>query len=259
MTNTKIIAPTDCPSCGALLERVNDQLFCPNNVDCPAQTSKKLQNFCKSLKIKGFGEATLDKLGFTSINQLLLADESDYIEAGFSQTMASKLAMEVDQRLARKFTIPEFISSLSIPLIGNSAGAKLANVKDIDSLHSVEYLTSLGLGEKASGNLSQWVINEWPKYKELWNPLITIKSQTSVTAESPRRGTVVITGKLNDFKNRSDATVYLQNLGYEVKTSVTKTTDYLISEDGSRGSSYTKAQQNNIKILTIKELEDINE
>lgn len=259
MTNTKIIAPTDCPSCGSLLERVNDQLFCPNKVDCPAQTSKKLQNFCKNLKIKGFGEATIEKLGFVSINELILADESEYIEAGFSQTMASKLAMEVDQRLARKFTIPEFISSMSIPLIGNSAGAKLANVESIDSLYSVEYLTSLGLGEKASSNLSQWVLKEWPMYKELWNPLITIKSQTSVTTDLPSKGVVVITGKLNDFKNRSDATVYLENLGFEVKTSVTKATDYLISEDGSRGSSYTKAQQNNIRILTIKELEDIHE
>jgi len=153
MSTTKIIAPEGCPSCSALLYRVNDQLFCPNNIDCPAQCTKRVQNFCKKLKIKGFGEATIDKLGFITINDLMLADEGSYIEAGFSEHMASKLVATLEARLEQMISIPEFLSAMSIPLIGDSAAAKLTNVSSINELVSLEKLKSLGLGDTAAQNL----------------------------------------------------------------------------------------------------------
>ena len=57
----EIIIPTHCPACNSVLDIVNDQLFC-RNPDCPAKSSKRIEHFAKTLKIKGLGKATIEKL-----------------------------------------------------------------------------------------------------------------------------------------------------------------------------------------------------
>ena len=57
----EIIIPTHCPACNSELDTVKDQLFC-RNPNCPAQSSKKVEHFAKTLKIKGLGAVTIEKL-----------------------------------------------------------------------------------------------------------------------------------------------------------------------------------------------------
>jgi DNA ligase (NAD+) len=40
---------------------VKDQLYC-NNPNCPGKTSKKIEHFASTLKIKGLGPRTVQKL-----------------------------------------------------------------------------------------------------------------------------------------------------------------------------------------------------
>ena len=62
MRNTETIQiPTHCPACASELVEINYQLFCQSTV-CPAQSSKKIEAFCKKTKIKGLGPKTIDKL-----------------------------------------------------------------------------------------------------------------------------------------------------------------------------------------------------
>jgi len=70
---TQIQAPTNCPSCDSMLEVVNYLLYC-RNVACSAQSTKKIQHFANTLKIKGLGEATIGKLGVSDINDLYALD-----------------------------------------------------------------------------------------------------------------------------------------------------------------------------------------
>lgn len=248
----KIIPPTTCPSCGAYLERQNAQLFCPNNVDCPAQTGKRLQNFCKVLKIKGFGESTLQKLEFSSLNDLVLADKSDFLMAGFSDHMATKLVSAIKERIDAGITIPEFISALSIPLVGNVAASKLQVSKMEDITQS--YCKSVGLGDKVTNNLVMWVNTEWPLMAEYWDSKLTktIKEQKAPTTDI----VVCITGKLEGY-SRSEAQAHLEALGVTVKSSVTKAVTHLVCDEAnSTSSSVTKAKQLNIQIITLRDLED---
>ena len=62
----KIQAPTHCPSCSSTLEWRNDLLYCENTA-CEGKSSQKLEHFAKTLKIKGLGPATIDKLQLESI------------------------------------------------------------------------------------------------------------------------------------------------------------------------------------------------
>ena len=68
MTKT-ISPPTNCPSCHSILEWTNDQLFCKND-NCPAKSSKLVEHFAKTLKIKGLGPKTVEKLSLDSINKI---------------------------------------------------------------------------------------------------------------------------------------------------------------------------------------------
>lgn len=250
----KIIAPTECPVCGSSLELVNAQLFCRNS-ECPAQTSKKVQHFCKVLKIKGFGETTLNKLGITHINELLHLDAKNM--SGVGDKTRSNLINQVEDRLRRRIPVSEFIQAQSIPLVGSSLSSKLDGL-DFDAI-TEDALKSLGAGDKATANLLDWLHNDWfGDLENHWAKYIdTTKTKTEgMVAET--KGDVCITGKLNDFPNRNAAAEYLKTIGWNVKSSVTKTVKYLVCEDDTKinSSSYKKAQSLGIEILKIKDLED---
>jgi len=247
----KILPPIECPSCSALLERVKDQLFCSNKTDCPAQSSGKIINFCKKLKIKGFGEATVEKLNLTSINDLANLTVPMAETCGFSSHMANKLVDTIKTRLQNKIATHEFLAALSIPLLGDSAGEKLKGC-NLSSI-SYELCKAKGLGDKLTDNLLEWYQLDWPELQAVWQPYLETAEQVQ-TVTTKKGVTVVITGKLNNYKNRTDASSFLEQEGYTVKSSVTKDTNYLICEDGTTGSSYQKAKSLNIPIITIEEL-----
>jgi len=251
----KIITPTNCPSCGSILELVKDQLFCRNGNECPAQSTKKIQNFAKKLKMKGFGEVTLQTLDFTSINDLVTFTPEYIISKGLSTLMATKLHNVITDRVTAGISPNDFLAAMSIPLIGDGAMRKLS----FDSIEEITYdmcITS-GIGDKAARNLLEWVATEWSLYKNHWCPHFKITK--SLTPSVQNNGMVVcITGKLTNFKNRTEAGTFLQAQGYEVKTSVTKMVTHLICEDGSTGSSYQKALKSGITITTIKNLLEDN-
>jgi DNA ligase (NAD+) len=250
----KIIPPTHCPSCGSTLHRQNAQLFCLDKTECPAQTGKRLQNFCKVLKIKGFGEATLQKLEFNTLNDFINATVADFTNSGFSEHMAAKLVASIRDRIDSGITFNDFISALSIPLIGDVAARKLliSKMEDI----SIETCKAAGLGDKASHNLVLWRNQEWPEMKPYWDSVL--KSSTKPTIKTQHTNIAVcITGKLDGY-SRSEAQTYLESLGVTVKSSVTKQVTHLVcEEENSTSSSVQKAKQLNIPIITIRDLEDI--
>lgn len=242
-----MLIPTTCPSCESKLERVKDQLFCRSS-DCPAQNSKIVENFCKKMKIKGFGPQTIAKLELSSISEIYSLKLSD-ASAVIGETMAQKLVAEVDAK--RTVDFGTFISSLGIPLIGGVAGKKIASVSsDWLSLPKAKSV----LGEKAMQSLEKWMNSSVGQDTMLAPITFTKQVLESSPSKGSATGTVVITGKLTDYKNRSEAATYLESLGYTVTGSVSSKTNYLIVEDGSTSSKTQKANDLKIPILTIKQL-----
>ena len=250
----KIIAPTACPSCNALLERVVTEiavtLMCPNNVDCPAQTGKRLEKFCKALSIKGFGPATLAKLPVTTVPEFLDLTIENFINAGFSDLMANKLHKELLDKTV-KMPMDKFLEGLAITGFGSTASKTVANqvstlaeafTKEIVSPRLTELLQEFGYDNPWIFDLEDRVV---PPFKA---------ETVQVTVSSSE--VVVITGSLQDYKNRKEAASYLAQFGVTIKDTVTKATTYLVCEDGkTSSSSYTKAIELGIEIGTIKELE----
>lgn len=247
----KIVPPTNCPSCDFGLVFVKDQLFC-KNPDCSAQNSKRVQHFAKKLKIKGFGEVTLQKLQISSIPELLAYTVEYGIEHGLGQKTAQNLYDSVDNFNTSNTDLAELVAALGIDMIGDTAGRKLQNV--VGSLQEIDASKCMiaGLGDKASASLLKALGSLEP---EIFN-IKTSKQLTRANAEvGESKGDICVTGKLNNYKNRTEAAAFLQSLGWDCKDSVTKTVKYLICEDGNTSSSsYTKAINNNIEVLTIEEL-----
>lgn len=249
----KIESPTNCPSCGGKLELVNAQLFCRNSTLCPAQNSKLLESFCKKMKVKGFGPATLEKLELLSIASLFYITEDELVSV-LGEKVGKKLYREIELKIKGVVDFGQLLGSLGIPLIGDVAARKLA-----EKYQSFDSLKAEG---KAGVNLEAWLNSEIGREIVLlpWNFETTEHKQEASSVET-NGITVCITGSLDNFKNRAEASSYLEGLGYIVKKSVTKDLNYLICEDSTKvgSSSYKKAVANGTPVVTINDLIDLQQ
>lgn len=238
----KIEIPTVCPCCSYPLELVNDQLFCRNTA-CDAQLSKKVEHFCKTLGIKGMGSKTIEKLGLADITELFYLDVDSVAEALSSKTVATKLLNEIEK--AKQADLATVIASFSIPLVGGTASKKIcAAVSNIDEI-TYETCRSAGLGEKVSQNLVGWLETEFIEVREFL-PFSFTSQQVPVQSGGK---SVCITGKLSSFKTKSEAYKALEEAGFKVTETVTKSTDYLVDEDNKGSSKRKKADDLGITII----------
>ena len=249
-----IVPPTRCPSCGSKLGLVKDQLFC-SNPDCEATSSKKVEHFAKTLKIKGLGPKTIEKLSLSSPTEIYSISQAEIISI-LGEKMGEKLSSQIE--LSKKSDLILLIPAFSIPLIGNTASKKL--VKVISDIHDItpNKCMEAGLGPKACANLNNWLETEF--YGDLEYLPFDFKAEVVDVIQDIGK-TVCITGKLNDFKNRSLAGEYLESFGFKVASSVTKKTDYLVDEEDKQSSKRTKAESLGISMITIKQIfkkENIN-
>lgn len=240
---TKIEAPTKCPSCGSTLEWSNHLLYC-KNPSCASKVSKKIEHYARSLKIKGLGPATIAKLKLTDISDLYLHNKESIAEALNSDKLAEKLVYEIEN--SKKAPLNLLLPAFSIPLVGKSAAEKLSltcrNIFDIND----QTCRAAGLGPKVTENLLNWLDTEFHLIEKL--PLsFTFIQQTKPTEV---KGTVCISGKLKTFKTKAEATKVLTELGYVVKSTVTKDVTILVNESGIESAKTQHARKSGINIVT---------
>jgi len=245
----KIQILTQCPVCSSKLVRINDQLFCQNNL-CDAKVFKSIIHFVKALKIKGLGEKTIEKLGLESINSIYTLSK-DYIVSELGEKLGIKLYNEIEK--SKNTTVDKFITGFGIPLVGKTASEKLA--QHTNSIWNIdEKICKLaGLGEKATFNLLDWILHNKLDYENL--PIKTVEGnkQTEATLK------VCVTGKLKDFTSREKAKTYLKDYGIQVVSSVSSNIDYLVCDvEGSSSSSIKKANKLNISVITMNQLLKLN-
>ncbi len=241
---TPIVIPDKCPACSSKLELVNSQLFCRNKA-CPAQLEKKLEQFCKVLQIKGLGPKSLQKLDLRDLPELFALEKDDLIAALDSEKIADKLLLEIEKSKAA--TLNTILAAFSIPLVGETAANKIANVvSHIDEI-TQEKCKEAGLGDKVTENLLTWLNTE---FKEMRDYLpFTFRSSRKEQID-PNAKSICITGKLSSFKTKAEAHNKLQEAGFRVVESITKTTNYLVDEEDKGSSKRKTAEKYGIKIIT---------
>jgi NAD-dependent DNA ligase len=243
--------PTNCPSCDSVLQWVKDQLYCKNNA-CPAQSSKQIEHFAKTLKIKGLGPSTIEKLDMSSISDVY--DLSlDYLVMKLGEKTAIKLFDEIEK--SKNEPLNTVLPAFGIPLIGKTATDKLATV--VEALFEVDEATckQAGLGPKATESLINWLDD---KFEEICHLPFSFEFSKN-TRSTGERGVVCITGKLSSYPTKAAAKAMLEGLGYIVKDTVTKEVTILVNESGRETAKTLKAAADGLLVITnLKELTENN-
>ncbi len=244
MNLAEIKPPTDCPVCSATLVWQKDILYCVNT-SCEAQSSKKVEHFASSLKIKGLGPATINKLGLTCISDIYNMTKQDVIEGLGSEKLGSKLYQEIEK--SKTTDLITLLPAFSIPLIGRSASNKFRNNISAISEITLEKCIEVGLGPKAASNLTHWLVDTFHS-EEFYKLPFSFTCEKSNTVQKTR-GTVCITGKLKSYKTKAIAQQILMQNGFDVKDSLTRDVNYLLNESGIESAKTQKAHSMGITIF----------
>jgi DNA ligase (NAD+) len=238
----QIEIPNNCPSCNSSLALVNDILYC-KNPDCGSMSRKRVEHFATTLKIKGLGPSSIEKLELSHPLDIYSVSLEEITEALNSEKVATKLFDEIEQSKSKKLN--DLLPALGIPLIGQTATDKLA--KACTALEEItdEVCKSAGLGPKATESLLTWLHeNDW--YLLLPQNLVF---ENTVSSGQQVKGIVCITGKLDSYKTKAEAQVELERLGYIVKSSLTKDVTILVNESGKETAKTSKARDAGVLIV----------
>lgn len=255
--------PKNCPSCGSILEFVGAELFCLNSIDCPAQNSKRVENFTSVMKIKGLGPKSIEKLyecfEYFDIVKLYELTMDELIDV-LGEANGKKVWNEIQK--SRSQSLENFIHAIGIPKVGASAAkiiAKQAKTLEgiFDCVDSSNDDFIKELGQVKFNSLVSFV--DSGQLDKLLEIQLNLQEVTETNVADSTGLVACITGKLNNYKNRKEAEQYLHSLGIETKSSVTKVVTHLICEDASKqgSSSYKKALSMNIPICTMEQIESL--
>ena len=245
----KIIPPTNCPICSTVLEWEKDQLYCLNP-SCSGKTTKRIEHFAKTLKIKGLGPKTVEKLKIQTFFDLYELPLDMMIDALQSEKLAVKLHREIQNSM--NTDLVDLLPAFSIKLIGTTASQKVC--EKIDSLLELneKVCSEAGLGPKAMENLLDWFYEEWTNgYDRLpfsWKTKVQKRTEET-------KGIVCISGKLKSYRTKAAAKTVLEKMGYLVKNSLTKDVTILINESGIESAKTQAARERGVQIITnLKEI-----
>jgi NAD-dependent DNA ligase len=242
----RIEIPITCPCCSYKLELVNEQLFCRNTA-CGAQLTKKVEHFCKTLGIKGMGPRSVEKLDLQDLTELFYLDVDSVTQALGSAKTAAKLLDEIEQ--AKTADLATVLASFSITLVGQTASKKICDV--VNHIDEITYETckAAGLGDKVTENLITWLETDFPDLREFL-PFSFNSIRNSNINSNYNNKTVCITGKLSSYKTKAEAYKLLEEAGFKVTETVTKSTDYLVDEEDKDSTKRKKADSLGIQIIT---------
>ena len=268
--DSPIEIPKYCPICGAetevVTENASEILMC-KNPNCSGKLLGRLKFFVSkpAVNIDGLSEATLDFLiterWVKKFKDIYHLEEHRYEWEqfdGFGTKSVDKILKSIEA--SRNITCANFIAALSIDGVGKSAAKTIADAFNGDFYEFIEafdsgfdWTTLTDIGDKTAQNINEYLAKNDVEIWELAQEFEFIIPQKSEVKENPFNGkTVCVTGRLNHF-SRDSINAKIAELGAKAAGSVSKNTDYLITNEASGSSKYKKAVELNVPIITEDE------
>lgn len=280
----KAVIPETCPACGGRTEiRIgrdgSRQLYCTNQ-ECSAKHVGRFVHAVKqdALNIVGMSEKTLEDLidnGYlhTLADLFRLKEHAYQISQmeGYGRKSVDNMLNAVET--ARTTDLQRLIYACGINLVGRTASRAICTyfgydvVKTLnasfDELKSIE-----GIGDEIAGSYVEWFQN--PANQEMFEDLLSEADLTVPQAPAVKeaaegkpgiRGRViVITGDVYQFDNRSAFKAWVEAHGGKVTGSVSRNTDYLVTNTPNSGTTKNKkAQELGVEIITEQQIIDMVE
>lgn len=267
--------PGVCPCCGCPTEIHEDPksgvytLWCMN-ADCGAKGNRLFKHFVSrdAMNIDGISGATLETLSeagiITDLPSIfhLDAHQNEIINmSGFGQKSYINMINAINN--ARNVKLANLIYSLAIPNIG-LATAKLIckhfgyNLGDTISATYDDLTRIEGIGDVIAESFVDYFEDEenLDQFIRLVREL-NIIHETVSTDTSMSGVTICVTGDVYIFPNRRAIKDLVESKGGKLTGSVSRSTDYLVTNDTTSGSRKNKAAQDyGIPILTEQEFID---
>ena len=261
-----VVKPEICPYCGAKLEEVGANLFCPNT-DCRPRVVAKLANFaCKNgMNIDGFSDKTAGQL-YDELSVRNLADiyylDREKVERleGFKKLKTDNLFNAIEASKNVEFS--NFIFALGIDNVGKKTAGDLAKTfGDLDALISAtkeQLLNVPEIGEVIAQDVYDF-FRDKNNLSEI-EKLLSAGVKVAVNKRNIKNGVfsgekVVLTGTLFNYK-RDEAAKIIENLGGEIMSGVSKNTTLVLAGENA-GSKLDKANALGIKIIDETEFENL--
>ncbi len=266
-TEQPFTMPDHCPVCGALVERLPDEVmvYC-TNISCPAQLRERIKHYVSrdAMDIEGLGERNVDRfadLGFLQDVADIYALERDALITleRLGEKSVDNLLLAIAQSKDRPFA--RLVFALGIRHVGErSAGLLAAHFRTMNALSVAapeEIAQVNGIGAIIARSIADF-------FAEAQNRALIEKlraagvrmaddAPTAPVGPQPLMGrTYVLTGRLESM-SRPQAEARLQALGATTTGTVTKKTSAVIVgvEPGSKAE---RAQTLKVPVLDEADL-----
>ena len=288
--------PKFCEICNSpLLENSTGNLISCCNLDCEGNIVGKATSFVKELKIKGIKEATMESLLETGVytglidfikmykyisnisSSSVLADKIIKANVGFKDKSVDNLFAAIENMFERTITDAELFAAFSVPGLRHDRFSAVFRAVDFTAVRDAVISEDKELFKKEIKNfinnlnstkidsvgtiliesINNWItknLNTIYQFCLIYNHNLKITYGASLEFSNL---TVCITGSCIAMP-RKILTEKLKELGVTVAGSVSKKTNYLITDDAHTGSAKAvAAMQNNTPILTSEKALEI--
>ena len=271
----QLVIPRVCPSCGMPLQIIESKnakvLYCQNK-KCIGRDIRHLAQYVSKggMDIVGLADKKLSALvnsgyihNFYDIYQLEKHPEIAN-EEGFGKSSYKNLIDSINA--SRETTLGRYIYAHGITMVGESVAKDIEkHVKSIDNFvkaldNGYDFTQISGIGDKINTNLHEW----WRENRALFIAVAKeLKFKNGVIEVKESNGglsgkTLCFTGDTQLFKNRNEVKAYIESRGGKLASSVSKKTDYLVTNDTTSGSSKNmKAKELGIPVITERQLVEL--
>lgn len=263
--------PATCPICGGVTtiakNNESEVLLCTNQ-NCAGKKIAQFTHFVsrKCMDIRGLSEATLEcfiSLGllhnYKDIYHLSKHRAKLILLDGYGQKSIDNILEAIEK--SRNVELAAFITALGIPNIGGSAAKTISehfkgSYEDFINAYfywHFDWTTLEDFGQVMADSINTYLHDNLEMVNELAAEMSFIIPEKKNVANNPFTDkTLCVTGKLNHF-TRDSINEKIASLGAKAASSVSKKTDFLLTNEVSGSSKYKKAVELNVPIITEDE------
>ncbi len=253
-------APNFCPSCESKLVTEDIWLNCTNPA-CPSKIKEEILNYIQKAGIDDLSDKRLDEMIRKGLVKYIPDLYKLKIEQFFEldkvkEKLASKMFENIQKTKTQ--TLTKFITAIGVEGVSTTKCEKIISA-GFSTLEKMLSMTALdlqqveGFAEKSSNDIVNSLQSKKPLIDDLLKLGLEIKSEEIHLGEGVLGGKkICITGELS--MPRNDMAKLIKENGGLIVSSVSKNTDYLLTnETDSTSSKFVKAKSLGIAVITEEE------
>ncbi len=252
--------PTVCPSCGTELEYSEGCLYphCPNR-ECDDIVHGKVLHFLKNLEIKHLSMKTIAKFGLKSVSDIVsLKDDDGAVKRKFIKDVYTKMFGADRETLLSAFDYNGVSSLIIEKMLAHYGYDRLLNSTAEELKSDMPY----GVGEKFIDKFVNGYAEVKPEYE------LVLKDPRYHGDEKPKKEgkavidgvlkglAFVVTGSLGSMSRKQFENAVKAN-GGKYCSSVTKSVNYLVTNETAMTTKMKKAVENGVKVINEAQFKEM--